>query len=300
MGKAPAFQFFTKEYLASSRTRRMSAAERGIYVEMLVWQWEDGFVPDDPLAFARVASLDPGDVKAAWPVVRKCFTEKDGELRNKRLEMSRRDHQIYLKQKHDAGTKGAERRWGRRQAKSQPDKAMGAMAHPMRPQWPASALASASDLDLQEREKLLTPDRIGPDPEESQDQVAEDEGEELRPPTPTELSTLATLFQDYPERHAVRDHNTSAVYGSQAYAVTIRFLAPLFPDSRPGAGLSKEVTEWTGKIPIRDCAIAVREITRKLYPSVNGGRERTWNELDEGIQKRIVTHEFNAMLPVSG
>lgn len=132
--------------------------------------------------------------------------------------------------------------------------------------------------------------------------MATDKGEEpdLRPPTSTEIAALATLFQDYPERHAVRDHNTSAAYGSQAYAITIKFLAPLFPDARPGAGLSKEVTQWTGQIPIRDCAIAVREITRRLYPSVNGGRERTWNELDQATQKRITTHEFNAMLPVGG
>ena len=82
------FPLYTKEWAAS--VGHMSAAQRGIYISLLVFQWDNGSVPDCIEQCARIAGamqMQEGD----WLIIRDKFkrSDEDGRLRNAKLESVR-------------------------------------------------------------------------------------------------------------------------------------------------------------------------------------------------------------------
>lgn len=80
---SPAFQFYVKEWRSSRAVLRMTFAQRGMYLEMLLEQWENYSVPDDP---AAVAALIGGTVEEwtdAWPVLRRKFCDRRAKPRDR-------------------------------------------------------------------------------------------------------------------------------------------------------------------------------------------------------------------------
>jgi uncharacterized protein YdaU (DUF1376 family) len=82
------FPLYTKEWAAS--VGHMSAAQRGIYISLLVFQWDNGSVPDCMEQCARIAGamqMQEGD----WLIIRDKFkrSDEDGRLRNAKLESVR-------------------------------------------------------------------------------------------------------------------------------------------------------------------------------------------------------------------
>jgi uncharacterized protein YdaU (DUF1376 family) len=82
------FPLYTKEWAAS--VGHMSAAQRGIYISLLVFQWDNGSVPDCMEQCARIAGamqMQEGD----WLIIRDKFkrSDDDGRLRNAKLESVR-------------------------------------------------------------------------------------------------------------------------------------------------------------------------------------------------------------------
>ena len=66
MSKPPAFQFYVKDWRSSQTVRKMSAADRGHYIDLLCAFWdseEPGILPFDPDLIAKYAILDPRVVK---------------------------------------------------------------------------------------------------------------------------------------------------------------------------------------------------------------------------------------------
>ena len=107
----PWFRFFPADFMGSESVVSMNAEERGVYVCALLLDWcnEDG-VPDDAVMLARLARLLPEEVARAWPVVRKCFSDRgDGRLTNDRLKLERE----YIDKRREEGRRGAEKRWGK-------------------------------------------------------------------------------------------------------------------------------------------------------------------------------------------
>lgn len=74
------FKFFHNDWQNSLAVRSMTASERGVYLSALVVQATFGFVPSDISRMARLMDLDQKEVRKAWPVVAKQFTniESDG------------------------------------------------------------------------------------------------------------------------------------------------------------------------------------------------------------------------------
>jgi len=73
------FPLYTKEWAAS--VGHMSAAQRGIYISLLVFQWDNGSVPDCMEQCARIAGamqMQEGD----WLIIRDKFkrSDEDGRL----------------------------------------------------------------------------------------------------------------------------------------------------------------------------------------------------------------------------
>ncbi|HSI72180.1 MAG TPA: DUF1376 domain-containing protein [Fimbriimonas sp.] len=88
-GPLPYMQFWVKEYLIE--TRRLSPAAKGCLWDLLCFQWEEGCVPDDPPALARMAGCDrPEFLKKIWPELQLLFeVGEDGCLRHPRVHKER-------------------------------------------------------------------------------------------------------------------------------------------------------------------------------------------------------------------
>lgn len=88
--KLPWFKFYPADFMGSGKVQMMGPAERGIYISLLCWSWQEGPIPDDPKIVARIAAAEPDTMREAWPLVRETFTEtEDGRLVHPRLEKER-------------------------------------------------------------------------------------------------------------------------------------------------------------------------------------------------------------------
>lgn len=84
MSKAPAFQFYSGDFLTG--TALMSNAEVGLYIRLLCLQAEHGAIPDD---VDRIAQAYGEQSRALWPEVRSKFIggTTAGTLVNERLSV---------------------------------------------------------------------------------------------------------------------------------------------------------------------------------------------------------------------
>lgn len=109
--KAPAFQFYPKDFLSDSNVLRMSMEARGVYITLLSLAWLDGAVPVEPSELARLVNLPDKQFAKVWPSVRVCFQERDGQLIQPRLEAERAKQADYRRRQSDRGASGADQRW---------------------------------------------------------------------------------------------------------------------------------------------------------------------------------------------
>lgn len=109
--KAPAFQFYPKDFLSDERVLVMTHTERGIYITFLCVCWLEGSLPADVKGLARIAGMLPTRFEKLWqgPLCR-CFqAREDGRLTHKRLDMEREKQSRFLRRQTDA----AASRWHR-------------------------------------------------------------------------------------------------------------------------------------------------------------------------------------------
>lgn len=104
------FLFDVAAWRGSRAIQRMSFAERGVYLEMLLEQWEKAALPDSAEQVAdaiAVSEAQVAEVIAAWPAVRRKFlTNARGAIYNDALERTRRKQRAYRKSKEVAGREG--------------------------------------------------------------------------------------------------------------------------------------------------------------------------------------------------
>src|SRR3990167_2052181 len=104
---SPAFQWYPKEFLSSSKVIAMTAAERGAYITLLSTQWLDGSLPNDLPVLARLAGIPTKQFIRIWPLnLGRCFTVKGGRLVNGRLERERQKQVEYRERQALHGAKG--------------------------------------------------------------------------------------------------------------------------------------------------------------------------------------------------
>ncbi|HEX8030313.1 MAG TPA: hypothetical protein VF491_17685 [Vicinamibacterales bacterium] len=108
----PKFLFDLPGWRGSRSTQRMSMSERGVYLEMLLEQWEKRNLPDSAEAVADlIASTEAqvAEVLAAWPVVRRKFVTSRGDgtrIYNAKLERTRREQRDRRRVKQSNGAEG--------------------------------------------------------------------------------------------------------------------------------------------------------------------------------------------------
>jgi uncharacterized protein YdaU (DUF1376 family) len=148
-GKAPAFQFYVKDWLSDLHVRAMSPEERGIYIDLLAVLWNEGgsFACPSPedlrnfsdtsrellRNFSRTLSVDVRHFRRIFLKISDRFQYRDGRWYHAKLEAQRIEQEEFSSERSVTGKRGAEARWG----KAEPSAADG------KPDSPASAPASA-------------------------------------------------------------------------------------------------------------------------------------------------------------
>lgn len=109
--KPPAFQFYAQRWLAS--TAHFSPEAKGVMVDLMAWSWDNGPLPDDEPALARLGGVTVRRFRYLWLVIGPKWTKTDHGYVNARLEQCREETHAFLQQASEAGKAGAEKRWGR-------------------------------------------------------------------------------------------------------------------------------------------------------------------------------------------
>jgi len=107
------FPFDVDAWDTDEIVRRMTYAERGVYVSLLCWQWREGSVPADPKSLAKALGASRGLVAH---VLAKAFND-DGtdsqRLVNRRLAETYANQLARSAQASAAGRASADRRLGK-------------------------------------------------------------------------------------------------------------------------------------------------------------------------------------------
>jgi len=109
--KAPAFQFYPRDFLTDGNVAAMSLQEVGAYIRLLCLCWQEQSLPTDPARLARMVGAPLPAFQKLWPAVRTCFQEVDGRLVHPRLEKEREKQRVRREHLSLNGQKGASHRW---------------------------------------------------------------------------------------------------------------------------------------------------------------------------------------------
>lgn len=118
--KSPAFQFYPKEFITDSNVAGMSLQERGAYITLLCYCWQDGTLPNHPKRLAQMVGLPPRAFSRIWPALSVCFREREGLLIHPRLEKEREKQAAFSRRQSDA----AASRWDKPDASREHPRAM--------------------------------------------------------------------------------------------------------------------------------------------------------------------------------
>lgn len=79
----PAFLFYSKDWL--SGTAEMMPDEKGVFIDLMVHQHQNGSIPTELDRIARIVGLPLSEFKRIWKVVGKKYFEEDGRLYNRKM-----------------------------------------------------------------------------------------------------------------------------------------------------------------------------------------------------------------------
>jgi uncharacterized protein YdaU (DUF1376 family) len=107
--RSPAFQFYPKDYISSTKVRQMSNTERGVYVSLLCYCWLDDGLPTDLPSLARLAEVKLSQFERMWTKgpLHECFYEKNGRFHNERLDRERKAQADFRRKQKER----ADKRW---------------------------------------------------------------------------------------------------------------------------------------------------------------------------------------------
>lgn len=122
--KAPAFQFYPKDFLTDEKVVLMSNTETGIYIRLLCFCWLEGTLPLDTESLTRMARMPLKQFTKLWEKspLRSCFfVADDGRLHHGRLDQEREKQEIFARRQSDNGKKGGKPRGLDTQAFAKPN-----------------------------------------------------------------------------------------------------------------------------------------------------------------------------------
>jgi uncharacterized protein YdaU (DUF1376 family) len=111
----PFFPIYAAEMLADGRFQGWSLEERGAWVTLLAYAWNDGSIPAAHTQLARLLRVESGEMARIWSAIGDRFAAhptEQGRLISPRLE-DERDKAVQIGRKRAAaGREGAKARWG--------------------------------------------------------------------------------------------------------------------------------------------------------------------------------------------
>ena len=107
--KSPAFQFYPKDWLADHDVACMTMAERGIYITILCYSWEEG----GWIEIDKVKMLLRGHKRALTGLEKVLvkFRKRGTKIASNRLLKELKKQKEYSVNRREAGKKGAKKRW---------------------------------------------------------------------------------------------------------------------------------------------------------------------------------------------
>ena len=110
MKAPPAFQLYAADFDIDTNTWDLEPI--GLYLRLLLSQWVNGSIPDDPIKLAKIARISPKKLSNLIQIVsHKFVSDGNGNLINLRLEKERQKQINYRESQKESGVKGAKKRW---------------------------------------------------------------------------------------------------------------------------------------------------------------------------------------------
>jgi uncharacterized protein YdaU (DUF1376 family) len=138
VGKSPAFQFYPADFLMGALT--FTLAERGAYISLLCYQWDNGSVPDDLATLGVIFNTKRAETKRIWEKIQQKFPQTpDGVRCNSRLEIERKKQEEFKRTRAENGAKG-----GRPKSTRFPESKLPETTRLAKPNLDESSLSSSS------------------------------------------------------------------------------------------------------------------------------------------------------------
>jgi uncharacterized protein YdaU (DUF1376 family) len=109
--RAPAFQFYPKDFLSDRNVMAMSYEERGVYITLLCICWLEGSIPADLAQTARALGMTPRSFGKVWTGICSCFEKNPEGFVHPRLEKERSKQAEWRDKSKRGGQLGAAKRW---------------------------------------------------------------------------------------------------------------------------------------------------------------------------------------------
>lgn len=106
--KAPAYQWYPKDWSSDEAVKVMTYEQRGIYRELLDHQWFHKSIPADLTLLAGILQVPQSRLRKLWPAIAVKFKKRaKGRLVNRRLERVRAAQIAYSRKQSENGRLGA-------------------------------------------------------------------------------------------------------------------------------------------------------------------------------------------------
>lgn len=100
------FPFYIADWRDSTARMEMTPLERLLYMELFIYAWKEGDLPQSEAALTAISGLGMDDFNAAWPGVRGRFAEIDGRLRHHKVDEKRPEVEKWHLTRREAGRRG--------------------------------------------------------------------------------------------------------------------------------------------------------------------------------------------------
>ena len=115
--RLPMMPFFVSDYIGA--TRHMSPAERGVFFDLICFQWILGPLPSDPAKLAMMVGCPLREFKKLWRTVHKEFVSHPDGLINPYFDAQRVKSLALSEERRKAGREGGRASAAKRAATDQ-------------------------------------------------------------------------------------------------------------------------------------------------------------------------------------
>lgn len=102
--RSPAFQFYPADFLSDIHVATMSLAERGAYITLLCYCWNEGHLDANETRLARLCGVGLSEWRKLWEALAPCFDEGNGLLTHARLNHEREKQAEFITKQARNGT----------------------------------------------------------------------------------------------------------------------------------------------------------------------------------------------------